>query len=416
MLIVGCYNVIDTMFIGLKLGENGLAAAAITWPIIMLPAAIGDMLGVGASIMISHALGGKKIEEAEGIFNDSWRCCGLITLLFIGILLFFLKDLLIFFNCPLSLREDAFTYSSILVGGALFSIPATFAVPILRSLHAPFRAMFVVVIGLGGNIILDYVFIFVLEMGLPGAAIATCIAQGCALLYVLPYFLIGKTLVKLRIRLGFCLHRAWQVLRHGLPAFGGQLIIMFMLLLHNFQALRYGQEQGLAAYSAISMLVAIGIFLLSGVAAGMQPLVGFFHGSEEEVRKKRIVRYALQASWVVGIVMALIFILGNRVLPTCFGVGAEVAAMISIGLLMNSFSFVLLGLIRVVCYYWQAVGRLHLTSLVLYGECFVIFPCVVFLLPLLWGLNGVWAAFPVTQFILLLFLLIYFSVRGKVRH
>lgn len=416
MLIVGCYNVIDTMFIGLKLGENGLAAAAITWPIIMLPAAVGDMLGTGASIMISHCLGARKTEEGEKIFNDSMRCCGIITALFIGILLFFLNDLLTFFNCPPLLRENAFTYSSILVSGALFSIPATFMVPILRSIHAPFRAMMVVVIGLGGNIVLDYLFIFVFEMGLRGAAIATCIAQGCALLYVLPYVLFGKALLRIKLRVGFSIRRAWDVLLHGLPAFGGQLVIMFMLLLHNFQALKYGQEKGLAAYSAISMLVAIGIFLLSGVAAGMQPLVGFFHGSAEEMRKIRIVRYALHAAGFVGILMAVIFMGGNRLLPVCFGVGPEVSSMISAGLLINAFSFLLLGFIRVVCYYWQAVGRLHLTSLILYGECFVIFPCVVFVLPSFWGLNGVWAAFPVTQLILLMILMVYFCIRQKVLH
>ena len=167
-----------------------------------------------------------------------------------------------------------------------------------------------------------------------------------------------------------------------------------MLLMHNYQSLRYAAVAGLAAYSLIAAIESMGSMLMTGLAAGVQPLVSYFHGARKHRRKLRLGYYGLWTGFGLGVVMMIVSIAGYRIFPAWFGLDGNVASLAGRGLLISAPTFLLLGVVRVGSYYFQSSGRLAAASVLIYGDTCLALPLCLFILPLWLGIDGVWAAMP----------------------
>ncbi len=414
MLIVGSYSIVDTVFIGQSSGEIGLASTAVTWPLVMLLGAVGDMLGTGAAIIISQSRGAKDIKRARMALGNMliWQVvfCVVMTI----IMYTWLEDILVLFGATPELIPGAISYVKILIAGGLGCMLLMGTLAVIRNDGHPVWAMWLTIGGLLMNIIMDYIFIFPMQMGIDGAAYATFISQVISAVVGLTYFALPYTELRYNykmFRLRFS--RLREILKNGFPSLGTQLSIIAMLFFHNYQSIKYGGVNGLAAYTFIGAVESLGSLLMTGLSLGVQPLVAYLYGGGRFLRQNIIGNMGYVTAFVLGIIMMSISIAGHNVFPAWFNLQGEAAEMASHGLVISSTAFLLLGVIRVAGYYYQATGKIMQSSLLIYGDAFFALPLCLFTLPLYLGLDGVWWAMPASR--VLLFTYVYWLWFGKKR-
>ena len=273
MLIVGSYSIVDTIFIGWSAGELGLASVAVTWPLVMMFGAVGDMLGTGAAIIIAQSRGSGNLRLARLSLGNMLVWQVLFSLLMMTVVKCFLTDILRLFGATDELMPGAVRYSRILIYGNLAYMLVTGVLAVIRNDGRPVLSMWLMVGGLLLNIVMDYVFIFPLGGGVAGAAYATVTAQMLIAVAGLAYFFTRKTALRFDLQM-FKLKPKYlkNIVVSGFPSLGNQLSIIAMLFFHNYQALKYGPH-GLAAYTFIGAVESLGSLLMTeagtrGAAAG----------------------------------------------------------------------------------------------------------------------------------------------------
>ncbi len=412
MLIGGSFSIVDTIFLGRGTGELGLAAVALTWPLIMVIAAFGDAYGMGAAALISQARGSGETGYARKIFADMILMTAgtvfLVCMTVIPLLPWILRG----FGATQELMANAWIYSVIMIGGSGVSMLMMELVAIVRNDGKPMLSTVLIVIGLLGNAVMDWLFIMQFQWGAAGAAAATIASQGISAIGGILYFCFHKTDLKLSRRDWV---PEWRMMKEifvaGIPIFGNSFSVVVMLFLHNFQALRYAHEVGLAAYTMIAGLESLGSMLMFGLAEGVQPLAAYYFGARQFKRQNQAGRYGYWTAFILGIGLMLFSFSLRHVMPEWVGLSGETARLASHGILLSSSAFILLGVIRVAAVYYQSTGKILDSSLLTYGDSFAALPLCLFVLPVFFGMNGVWLAMPVSR--ILLFLLLCWLWFGK---
>lgn len=377
MLIVGSYSIVDTIFIGWSAGELGLASVAVTWPLVMMFGAVGDMLGTGAAIIIAQSRGSGNLRLARLSLGNMLVWQVLFSLLMMTVVKCFLTDILRLFGATDELMPGAVRYSRILIYGNLAYMLVTGVLAVIRNDGRPVLSMWLMVGGLLLNIVMDYVFIFPLGGGVAGAAYATVTAQMLIAVAGLAYFFTRKTALRFDLQM-FKLKPKYlkNIVVSGFPSLGNQLSIIAMLFFHNYQALKYGRVDGLAAYTFIGAVESLGSLLMTGLALGVQPLVAYLYGGGRHRRQNIIGNMGYYTAFGLGIVLMCVSVVGHDVFPAWFNLHGNAAVLAAHGLVISSTAFVLLGVIRVAGYYYQATGKITDSSLLIYGDAFVALPLV----------------------------------------
>ena len=401
MLIVGSYSIVDTIFIGQSAGEIGLASVAVTWPLVMLFGAVGDMLGTGAAIIVSQSRGSSDIAQARRAFGNMLCFLLMFSFTFMFVAYHFLSEILILFGAKEELMEGAIAYSKVLIFGNTFGMIIMAIPAIIRNSGRPVLSMWLTIFGLLLNIVLDYIFIFPLEGGIVGAALATIASEAIISIIGLGFFATKYSFLRYGADMfKLSLATLKKIVICGIPSLGNQLSIIAMLFFHNYQSLKYGSIDGLAAYTFIGAIESLGSLLMTGLSLGVQPLVAYLYGGKKHLRQNVIGNMGYYTAFVLGILMMLVSFAGHNIFPTWFNLSGTAAQMASHGLIISSTAFVLLGVVRVAGYYYQATGKIADSSMLIYGDAFFALPLCLFVLPLWLGLDGVWAAMPVSRVIL----------------
>lgn len=417
MLIVGSYSIVDTIFIGHAAGEVGLASVAVTWPLVMLFGAVGDMLGTGAAVLISQSRGNGDLQRARSIFGNMLCFQVIFSLSLMFLIGWFQVDMLKAFGADEQLLPNAVAYSKILIFGNTSYMMVMAVSAVIRNDNRPVLSMWLTVGGLLLNILLDYIFIFPLGGGIIGAAYATIVSLSLIATVGLVYFATDYTTLRYDMAM-FKLHikNFQEIIVSGIPSLGNQFAIIAMLFFHNYQSLKYGQVDGLAAYTFIGAVESLGSLLMTGLALGVQPLVAFLYGGKRYRRQNIIGNMGYYTAFGLGIVLMSISIAGHNIFPAWFNLHGNAANMASHGLIISSTAFLLLGVIRVVGYYYQATGKVLDSSLLIYGDAFFALPLCLFILPYWFGLDGVWLAMPVSRLILFAFVCwLWFGKKHKIQ-
>lgn len=408
-VIGGSFAIVDAIFIGLAGGKNSLAATAVTWPLVMFLQAFGFLVGSGGAVLIAQNRG-SNLPEREKLFFAQTVFLALAWSIFLTVVTFpFLQTILTALGATQELMPISLRYSQILTGGVIFSIFMSLCLEVIRNDGHPTLSMLLMITGLISNIILDWVFVFHLQFGAVGAAIATVISQAGACILGCIYFC--SPLTKLRFSIGILkpkLHLIGNIIITGLPIFGNMLSIIAMLYMHNAQSLRYGGIDGLAAYTVISSLEALGSMFMTGIAGGVQPLSASMYGAGKYKRQNRFGNYGYKFAFISGIILMLFSFAMYKIIPGWMGLETGNALELAQhGILLSAPAFLLLGVIRVAAFYYQSTGNIVKSSCLIYGDSFIALPLCIFTLPVWFGMNGVWLAMPVSR-IILMAMLLYF--------
>ncbi len=343
MMVQVLYNLVDTFFIG-RLGDpNQLAAANVTTPIFMLMMAVATIVSTGAASYISRSLGKKDESTANRTLSTGIAICTGLGVLVMTLGLVFLKPFVILLGATEAMYPYAAGYSSIMLIGTLPVMLNYAGGQLLRSEGAIMPSIIGMFIGTVINIILDPIFIFVFDMGIQGAAIATVLGNVGALGYYALYYLSEKSLVKLKPRYISDDKTIWgQIFAIGIPAALSQFLMSGALIICNNLAKPYG-ENAVAGMGVAAKLMYIGTFIFMGFAAGCQPLVGYNYGARNFPRVKEIIKSGICITEGIGIALTILFGISASGLIGIFTPLSEVLAEGTTVLSIYKWSFLVLG-------------------------------------------------------------------------
>ena len=398
MSVTALYNVVDAMFIGRGVGSLAIGGLSIAFPIQMVIVAIALMVGIGGASIVSRALGANDSARASRVIGSGLFLILLLSLTLLFVSLAATDSILVLFGATPDLLSYAREYLTTVIFGAPFMAIAIAANHLVRSEGRAEYSMLIVVLGALLNIALDPLFIFVFGLGIRGAALATVIAQFCSFVLVLIFYLKPSTSLNLKaIHLVPDRAMLWEIVSLGIPAFVRQFGTSFFIIVTNNALKTYGSDLHISVFGVVTRLMLFTFMPLIGIAQGLQPIVGYNFGAQNLPR----VREAVKKTSLVSVAIALIFLAIVMLFPeSLLRFFSSDQRLIDIGrdplrLVLLAIPLIALQMVGVV--YFQAIGR-AIPALVLSMARQVLFlvPLVV-LLPRVFGLSGVWAAFPASD-------------------
>ena len=313
LIVNSLYNIVDQIFIGWGVGYLGNGATNIVFPLTMICLAFALMFGDGTSAFLSLKLGEKKKDEAaKGVCNGIIISI-IISIVFCIISSIFLKQIINVFGCTDILRNYAIEYGRIIVIGLPFMMIGTTLNSIIRADGSPAYAMKSMVIGAVLNIFLDPIFIFVLKMGVGGAAIATVISQLVTFILNIIYLKKFKSIKIEKEDFKLNISKVKNISLLGISSFITQISIVLVIAVENNLLVKYGTT---SKYGAEIPITVLGIVMkinqilnsiVIGIAAGAQPIIGYNYGAGKYDRVKQTLKTVLFLNIIIGIVALLLF-------------------------------------------------------------------------------------------------------------
>lgn len=410
LLMSGLYGVMDGLFVGRAVGDTGLAAINIAWPIAAVITAVGIGIGSGGSVLYSNSNGKGEQERGELVYHQT------ITLLFAAAMVLLIvlgltyPAILSALGAKGDVYQKAVEYIQIIIFGAVFQVMGTGFIPMLRNRNLAFQAMVSMAAGMGVNGVLNYLLLFVVKIGIRGAAVGTIAAQ-FVVLVISSYLIYGRQKVHLKV--------VWQhkmigeILKIGISAFGLSLAPSIVLLFTNLQCLKYGGDAAVACYAVISYIVFPVQSMLMGIGDGTQPLMSFYSGAKKMEELRFVKKIASIAVVGMGAVFFVIVILVSKYIPDVFGMQMDSQAYFGTGMAVSAVSFLFTGLAKFHISYLNATLQVKKAMQLIYGETIVVAPFLIFLLPYVFKINGIWLSLPGTQLIMLLIFNVFFTKTGK---
>lgn len=385
----GVYAIVDGFFVGNSLGDIGLSAVNIAYPIVAFIQAVGTGLGMGGAIYYSIYRAEKKEHEAR-MFTAGALWLMLISSVILTVLVLLccnpILQLLGATGNMLALAEE---YIVIVTVGTALQIFGTGLVPLIRNLGGSFYAMIAMIAGFITNIILDYLFVWVWGQGVAGAAIATVIGQGVTMLIALVYILRKKQFT-LKIPISKAGTVSASILKIGVAPFGLAMSPNISSIIINRFSASYGGEPANATYACIAYMICIIYLVFQGVGDGSQPLISQYYGERDFTRLKSIRRLAYSFAMLLAIIGCIIMYLTRGSLGLLFGasneVNTEVAKIIPIFLVSVPF----VAIVRVTTASFYASEKSALSYVLTFIEPILMLTLMLILPPLFGGQIMIW--------------------------
>jgi len=400
MLVMALYNVVDTIFVGRGVGTDAIGGLTIVFPFQIIVMAFANMIGIGTASVVSRNLGSGNRDRActagGNAFAVSIGFGLLVTIL--GYTL--LNPLLRLFGATPVLLGYAREYLSVILAGTVFITFAMSTNHVVRAEGRATVAMLTMVLGAVANIILDPIFIFGLKMGIRGAALATVISQFLSFCFLLLFYLSGRSSLKIRLT---HLKPAGSVLKEifalGVPAFIRQGGMSLVLILVNNLLGRYGGDIYISVFGVIFRILHFVLMPLSGLVQGFQPITGYNYGAGKIDRVKYGVRLTLLISSALAVVGFLILSLLPGPIFRIFSTDLNLIQAGMPVLRVVVLIVPLIGIQMIGSAYFQAVGKARPAFFLGLSRQFIFLLPMMIVLPLLFGLWGVFAAFPAADFL-----------------
>lgn len=392
------YNMVDSIFIGQGVGPLAISGLAVTFPLMNLSTAFGTLVGAGASTMLSVLLGQKNYKAANKVLGNVVTLNIIVGAIFMALALIFIDPILYFFGASENTLPYAKEYMRIILYGNVITHLYFGLNSAMRSSGSPKKAMGLTIFTVVFNAILDPIFIFVLDMGIAGAAWATVIAQTVAMVVVMLHFNdktrafhFEKGIVRLDMRV------AKDSLSIGMGPFLMHAAACLVTLFINQQLRKYSGDLGIGAYGICNRLIFMFMMICMGLNQGMQPIAGYNFGARQYSRVKEVFWKTAKLAMCVT---TLCFIVGTffpRAACGIFTHDDQLLDLSSQALRIMAMVFPIVGFQMIGTNFFQSLGMVRKSVILSLSRQ------ILFLLPLLYTLpqwfesNGVWMSFPISD-------------------
>lgn len=402
MVASSLYNIVAGIFIG-RLGAYNIAGVGLTAPFMNLAAAFGSLVGVGASVLCSISLGEKKYDKARRVLGNLIVLNLIMGVAFSIVGLIYLDPILIFFGASENTLEPAREYMQIILYGNVFAHMYLGLNSVLRVSGYPVTAMNMTFLSVLINIVLAPIFIYVFEWGVRGAAWATVVAQiVCCSVVIAIFFKRDKPVYIERDKLA----PDWRVIRQsfaiGSPNFFTNAAACFIVVLENYNLLKYGGDLYVGAFSIINRVIFFFFMIALGFSQGMQPIVAYNYGAKQYHRMWKAFKMTLICASCVLMVGFLVGEIFSEPITRLFVDGSSLLDQELVRITSEGFRIVMM------CFWIiaiQVIGSNFFASmnqpgkslfLSLTRQVLFIIPLLLILPPIL-GVNGVWLTIPISD-------------------
>lgn len=355
-VLSGIYAIVDGFFIGNSIGDAGLSAINIAYPVTALLQAVGTGIGMGGAVYYSIYKAENKKDMAKSFVSFSMWLLAFFSVLQTVLLLIFMEPILHFLGAEGNLLELCKEYTQIIIVGTVLQTVGTGIVPFIRNHGGPIYAMLSMILGFLTNIFLDYIFVWVLEYGLFGAGLATVIGQGVTLLSAILY-LLKKKQFTLKVEFSKIVFVAKSIIKIGIAPFGLAMVPNISLIIINRFSMFYGGEKAIATYSCISYIVSVVYLIFQGVGDGSQPLFSKYYGEKNFRSLKSLKKVAYSFAIFLSLVSCLILYFARRDIGVLFGASNEVNLEIAKILPIFLISIPFVAINRVATSYFYATEK-----------------------------------------------------------
>lgn len=398
MVVNALYNVVDSIFVGRGVGEIGLTAVTIAFPIMTLLMGFGMLVGVGASAVVSLRMGEHRQRDAEKILGNAFTLAVMLSVSLAAVILLFLDPILISLGAQPAVLPYARDFTRIILLGSIFMYIGFGLNSIVRAEGNPQMAMKTILISAGLNIVLNPLFIFTFHLGISGSALATVISQTVSAVWVLAYFLSKKSLLKLRMS-NLYLDRGvvGSIFKIGMSPFLMQIAATVVTVLFNYSLLQYGGELAVASIGVINRIAMLMLMPIFGLSQGLQPIIGYNYGAKNYVRVTKAIKIAISAATIFSIAGFLLVQIFDKQIIMLFNENPELVAIGAQGMRIQLFMLPVIGFQIIGANYFQAVGKAGYAIVLSLSRQVIILIPLVLILPGLLGLNGAWLASPIAD-------------------
>lgn len=392
------YGIVDTIFVGLWVGSLGIAAITVVLPITFLIASFGMAIGVGGASIISRSFGEGEEEKAYRTFGNQVGLTLSFGVLFVVLGFLFIDQILALFGGRGDVREPAMQYFTIVLIGAPFLAWAMMNNNVIRAEGFPRIAMLTIMIPAVVNIILDPIFIIWLDMGLKGAAWATTISYIISAFFATWFFLKGDSQMKLTkeyIKPDLLIIRETIALASVTFARQGTISILSIIL--NNSLFIYGGAFGLSIYGIIGRLMMFANFPVLGITQGFIPIVGYNYGAKLMDRVTKIIRLSMLSATLIAFGIFSVIMIFTPQIISIFTNEPELIRQTTPALRLTFLATPLIAINLLGGAYFQAIGRATPALILsISKQGFLLIPLIL-VLPVYFGINGIWYAFPIAD-------------------
>lgn len=398
MFVMTLYNVVDTIFISYGVGIDAVAGTTVAFPLMMIVMAISAALGVGGASVISRRLGEQRGNEANLVFGNIISMIIVVSVVGLIIAFFSLEPLLVLFGATPSTLGYAMDYMFPIMFGTFFFSFGFATNNIVRSEGNARFAMMTMIVPAVINIALDPIFIFAMDMGVQGAAIATVISQASVTLMIFNYFLKGKSSLSLSMK---DLALKWAILKEvmaiGMPAFVQQAAGSIMMIAINSMLIQFGSEFYVGIYGLIQRILMFTIIPIMGVMQGMMPIVGYNYGAKHYERMRETIWITMKIVTACATVITLLLVIIPSPFLRIFTADPEVIKEGSQAMRILFIAFFFVGVQVVAGGLYQALGKPKQALVLSLSRQILMLIPLVLILPHYFGVIGVWLAFPISD-------------------
>lgn len=398
ILTLSINGIVDNIFVGQYIGAVGIGAITVVLPITFLIASIGMSLGVGGASVISRALGAEKPERAYLTFGNQIILTLGLSSLFVILGYFFQGEMLNLFGGQGNILEYARVYFNILLPSIPLLAFAMMSNNVIRAEGRPKVSMAIMMIPAVVNIILDAIFISILDWGMAGAAWATAISYSASGLYALYYFLSGKSEIQiqpryLRLDASIC----GEIFSIGSVTLVRQGMVSILAIVLNNALITYGGEESMSIWGIINRMMMFANFPVFGVTQGFLPIAGFNYGAKKWGRVKEVIQKSiLYGTLIAVLVFVFIMVFTPQIISIFINepelIGKTTPAMRMVFLATPTLTLQLIG-----AAYYQAIGKARPAMLLTMTKQGIFLIPLIIILSSFLGLKGIWIAFPLAD-------------------
>ncbi len=393
------YNMVDSIFIGHGVGPLAISGLAITFPFMNIAAAFGTLVGIGASTLVSVKLGQKDYSTAQKVLGNVFILTMIIGILFSIVSLLFLDPILYFFGASENTISYAREYMVIILLGNVITHLYFGLNNVLRSSGHPKKAMMLTITTVVLNTILDPIFIFGFGWGIKGAAIATVLAQLVSLVWQIYIFSNKNELLHLRKGIFKLESRIVKdMLAIGLSPFLMNVASCFIVILINNGLKTYSGDLAIGAFGIVNRFSFMFVMIVMGLNQGMQPIAGYNYGAGLASRVQEVLRLTIIFATIITTTAFLIGEFFPELVARVFTKDEELIALSVYGLRITVVFYPLIGAQIVIATFFQSIGMAgKAIFLSLTRQVLILIPCLI-ILPKFFGVTGVWASMPISDF------------------
>ncbi|KJS11018.1 MAG: multidrug transporter MatE [Peptococcaceae bacterium BRH_c8a] len=398
MFVMAFYNVVDAIFVARAVGTVGIAAVSIAFPVQMIVMAVAGAIGIGGASVISRMLGADNVGAANKVFGNIISMVLAVSVVGALLGLNLLTPILYLFGSSETILPYAQDYLGIILYGTIFFAFGFCMNNIVRSEGNARTAMNTMIISAVLNIILTPLFIFGFGMGIKGSALATVVAQGVTAIYLVVYFARGNSSLTFKLaHLRPEMSVIKQILAIGSSAFVQQAAGSIMFIFANHMLILHGGDLGVAVFGIMHRVIMFSLMPVIGIVQGLLPLVGYNYGANLHHRVSESISLAIKVSTAIVALGFTVIMAFPKPLMIIFTNDPAAIAMGQNALRIMFALSLTIGIQMVTGAVFQALGKARAAFILSMSRQVLFLIPLILILPSIFGLNGVWLAFPVAD-------------------